>query len=52
MVCISEHVDEGVAERLFELEVAGDRVPGVLWVAPDASGGRPLVLMGHCARWT
>jgi pimeloyl-ACP methyl ester carboxylesterase len=44
---VSERVDDAVTERLFELEVAGDRVPGVLWVASGASGGRPLVLMGH-----
>jgi pimeloyl-ACP methyl ester carboxylesterase len=47
MRIIAEQVEAGVAERLFELEVAGDRVPGVLWSSPDASGGRPLVLMGH-----
>jgi dienelactone hydrolase len=43
----AESVSDGVSERLFELDVAGQRVPGVLWVPADASGSRPLVLMGH-----
>lgn len=43
----AEHTEKGVTERDFELEVAGDRVPGVLWAPADASGPRPLVLMGH-----
>jgi dienelactone hydrolase len=47
MRVIAEQIVDGVAERDFELEVAGDRVPGVLWVSPDAAGPRPLVLMGH-----
>jgi dienelactone hydrolase len=47
MHIISEATTDGVEERLFELEVAGERVPGVLWVPAGASGSRPLVLMGH-----
>jgi poly(3-hydroxybutyrate) depolymerase len=47
MHVIGETTTDGVAERVFELEVAGDRVPGVLWCPADASGGRPLLLMGH-----
>jgi dienelactone hydrolase len=43
----SEESAHGVTERLFDLEVAGDRVPGVLWSPVDAEGPRPLVLMGH-----
>lgn len=43
----TEHTEQHVTERDFELEVAGDRVPGVLWVPADATGPRPLVLMGH-----
>lgn len=43
----AEHTEKDVTERDFELEVAGERVPGVLWVPADASGARPLVLMGH-----
>jgi dienelactone hydrolase len=38
---------KGVTERLFDLTVDGDRVPGVLWAPEDAHGPRPLVLMGH-----
>ena len=36
-----------MVERLFELEVAGDTVPGVVWTPEGATGPRPLVLMGH-----
>ena len=49
------HVDEGVAERAFEVDVHGRAVPGVLWLpaategAPKATGPRPLVLVGHGA---
>jgi dienelactone hydrolase len=43
----AETVADGVTERLFELEVADERVPGVVWTPAGASGGRPLVLMGH-----
>ena len=44
-------VGNGVAERTFELSVAGRLVPGILWTPEDAgpTGGRPLVLMGHGA---
>jgi pimeloyl-ACP methyl ester carboxylesterase len=42
-----EHDSMGVLERSFELEVAGARVPGLLWSPADATGPRPLVLMGH-----
>src|SRR5690242_8045856 len=44
---ISEEISEGVSERLFELDVNGETVPGALWVPTDATGPRPLVLMGH-----
>jgi dienelactone hydrolase len=43
----AENVTKGVVERLFELEVAGQRVPGVLWTPESDSSPRPLVLMGH-----
>jgi dienelactone hydrolase len=43
----AETVTNGVVERLFELEVAGERVPGVLWAPESDSAARPLVLMGH-----
>ncbi|HEY3751528.1 MAG TPA: alpha/beta hydrolase [Pseudonocardiaceae bacterium] len=40
---ISETTVDGVSERLFIL----DDIPGVLWSPADATGSRPLVLMGH-----
>jgi pimeloyl-ACP methyl ester carboxylesterase len=47
MYFISEVATEGVLERLFELTLGGEHVPGVIWAPTDASAGRPLVLMGH-----
>ena len=41
---------DGVTERTFEIETAGERVPGVVWApagVAGAAGNRPLVLMGH-----
>jgi len=43
----SEIATDGVMERLFELNVGGERVPGVIWAPIGASQSRPLVLMGH-----
>ncbi|GLY96622.1 alpha/beta hydrolase [Actinoplanes sp. NBRC 103695] len=40
---LSETAVDGVSERLLAL---GD-IPGVLWTPSDATGARPLVLMGH-----
>lgn len=40
-------VSRGVCERRFDLEHAGETVPGILWTPEDASGTRPLVLLGH-----
>lgn len=37
----------GVTERRFDLAVEGETVPGILWTPQDASGTRPLVLVGH-----
>ncbi|HZK99950.1 MAG TPA: hypothetical protein VFC47_08610 [Caulobacteraceae bacterium] len=42
-----ERTLDGVTERLFDLTVAGERVPGVVWAPEAAEGPRPLVLMGH-----
>ncbi|WP_431683121.1 dienelactone hydrolase family protein [Kitasatospora sp. KL5] len=39
----SESSSRGVREQLFDL---GD-VPGVLWTPEDATGTRPLIVMGH-----
>ncbi len=47
MQFIGEAVADGIAERDFEIRVADERVPGVLWAPVDARGPRPLVLMGH-----
>ncbi|MFI5306967.1 MAG: dienelactone hydrolase family protein [Polyangiales bacterium] len=38
---------QGVTEQRFELEVSGERVPGILWTPEGARGPRPLVLQGH-----
>lgn len=42
-----ETTENGVVARDFELQVGGERVPGVLWTPAGATGPRPLVLMGH-----
>ncbi len=42
-----ERTADGVTERLFDITVAGDRVPAVIWAPEGAEGQRPLVLMGH-----
>ena len=39
----SETTSNGVSERHFTL----DGIPGVLWSPADATGTRPLVLLGH-----
>ena len=44
---IREKTEDGVTERLFDLTVDGERVPGVLWAPEGAKGERPLILMGH-----
>ena len=43
----SEVTEHGVSERAFQLEVAGERVPGIIWTPEGAVGPRPVVLMGH-----
>ena len=47
MEFIRERTADGVTERLFDLTVAGERVPAVIWAPEGARGPRPLVLMGH-----
>jgi len=44
---IRERTADGVTERLFDLEVAGERVPAVIWAPEGARGARPLICMGH-----
>lgn len=42
-----EHTEGGVTRRAFDLTVAGERVPALLWAPQDAQGPRPLVLAAH-----
>jgi dienelactone hydrolase len=42
-----ERTEHGVTRRSFEITVAGERVPAVIWAPEGAKGPRPLVLMGH-----
>ena len=42
-----ERIADGVVEHMFELTVADENVPGVIWFPEGAKGPRPLVLMGH-----
>src|SRR5437868_3678704 len=42
-----ERSENGVTERLFELTVAGERVPAVIWSPEGAKSPRPLICMGH-----
>jgi dienelactone hydrolase len=43
----SETELDGVTERAFALDVAGEQVPGLVWSASGASGSHPLLLLGH-----
>ena len=47
MRVVAESTDGDVDERLFAVEVEGERVPGVVWAPAGATDGRPLILMGH-----
>jgi dienelactone hydrolase len=40
-------VGKGVIERRFDLKVEDRLVPGIVWTPEDATGTRPLVLIGH-----
>jgi pimeloyl-ACP methyl ester carboxylesterase len=42
-----DRTEDGVSRHSFEVSVAGERVPGVVWAPERARGPRPLVLMGH-----
>lgn len=44
---ISEATEKGVTERRFDLEMGRELIPGILWSPEGASGGRPLILIGH-----
>jgi dienelactone hydrolase len=47
MKFLKEESDQGVAERRFDIEVAGETVPGIIWTPENAKGVRPLLLIGH-----
>jgi hypothetical protein len=40
-------VEDGVRVRRFDLTVAGEVVPAMLWTPHEAKGARPLVICGH-----
>jgi dienelactone hydrolase len=42
-----ERSEDGVTRRSFEVTVADETVPAVIWAPAGAKGPRPLVLMGH-----
>ncbi|MFI5307959.1 MAG: alpha/beta hydrolase [Polyangiales bacterium] len=42
-----DKIVDGVLQRDFDLEVAGETVPCVIWAPRDAEGPRPLICMGH-----
>jgi dienelactone hydrolase len=43
----SETTENGGTERAFTIEVAGETVPGILWLPEGAKGARPVILQGH-----
>jgi dienelactone hydrolase len=47
MEAISESVEMGVVERRFDLEVAGELVPGIIWTPENAAAPVPVILIGH-----
>jgi dienelactone hydrolase len=47
MKILDEVSEQGVTERRFDIEVAGQRVPGIVWTPTGATGPRPLLLQGH-----
>ncbi|MFI6515831.1 alpha/beta hydrolase [Spirillospora sp. NPDC050679] len=47
MRSISRTSLDGVTEQIFTLPSASGEVPGVLWTPDDATGPRPLILVGH-----
>lgn len=40
-------VSEGVWERPFTVDRAGDAIPGIVWMPEEPTGPVPLVLIGH-----
>lgn len=47
MEFLDEVSEQGVTERRFDLQVEGQRVPGIVWTPSGARGPRPLLLQGH-----
>jgi dienelactone hydrolase len=47
MKILDETSELGVVERRFDLDVAGEAVPGIHWVPAGATGPHPTVLVGH-----
>jgi pimeloyl-ACP methyl ester carboxylesterase len=47
MHILSEKIEHGVVERRFDLNVAGEVVPGIRWSPEGVVGRRPTVLIGH-----
>jgi len=43
----NEVVARGVSERAFDVDVEGERVPGILWRPEGAVAPTPLILLGH-----
>jgi dienelactone hydrolase len=44
---ISESTERGVVERRFDLKVADEVVPGIIWTPEGTTEPRPLILIGH-----
>ncbi|MGH9197750.1 MAG: alpha/beta hydrolase [Acidimicrobiia bacterium] len=44
---LSDEASREVRERRFDLKVEDRVVPGIVWTPENASGPRPLVLLGH-----
>lgn len=42
-----EKIVDGVVQRDFDIEVAGETVPCVIWAPETANGPRTLLVMGH-----
>lgn len=47
MAFSKEKIIDGVLQRDFQIEVAGESVPCVIYAREGATGPRPLILMGH-----
>jgi dienelactone hydrolase len=47
VLTVSEETERGVVERRFDLEVGGERVPGIHWLPEEPAAAHPTVLIGH-----